>query len=356
MGVLEPRRLQVQRRPRPRPSPNRSRAPTCAWCRSPMRTGISNFFANLETPTVMINDALQGKFLAAANDLGRFLLNTTVGIGGHARSGDARPGWSTTRRTSARPSGIGACTRARSSNCRCSGPRICATRPRKRGRHLYQSAAVHQEQRRQIWALRACTSSTSAPRCCRSMRRSRMSTTRTPSFAMPTSRAAPTWCPTARSPMSRWSTRSARQPRARRRAIRAISPPGKSPRRNRVAAAQAGEDRRRADFGRAVGRPAAPRPRSAWRAGASLLRNVLVAQSASGRALRDAQPLDQQGEARRCRCPSRPARSMTAARPAVDRIAPDRQKRAHGAESRGIRMTREPARSSVSKEACARPR
>ena len=30
----------------------------------------------------MINDALQGKFLAAANDLGRFLLNTTVGIGG----------------------------------------------------------------------------------------------------------------------------------------------------------------------------------------------------------------------------------------------------------------------------------
>jgi len=48
----------------------------------PVRTGISNFLTNLETPTVMINDALQGKFLAAANDLGRFLLNTTVGIGG----------------------------------------------------------------------------------------------------------------------------------------------------------------------------------------------------------------------------------------------------------------------------------
>jgi phospholipid-binding lipoprotein MlaA len=30
----------------------------------------------------MINDALQGKFLASANDLGRFVLNTTVGIGG----------------------------------------------------------------------------------------------------------------------------------------------------------------------------------------------------------------------------------------------------------------------------------
>jgi len=48
----------------------------------PIRTGISNFFSNLNTTTVMINDALQGKFMAAANDLGRFLLNTTVGIGG----------------------------------------------------------------------------------------------------------------------------------------------------------------------------------------------------------------------------------------------------------------------------------
>jgi phospholipid-binding lipoprotein MlaA len=48
----------------------------------PVRTGVSNFFANINTPTVMINDALQGKFLAAANDLGRFVLNTTVGIGG----------------------------------------------------------------------------------------------------------------------------------------------------------------------------------------------------------------------------------------------------------------------------------
>jgi phospholipid-binding lipoprotein MlaA len=48
----------------------------------PIRTGVSNFFANVDTPTVMINDALQGKFLAAANDLGRFVLNTTVGIGG----------------------------------------------------------------------------------------------------------------------------------------------------------------------------------------------------------------------------------------------------------------------------------
>jgi phospholipid-binding lipoprotein MlaA len=49
---------------------------------NPIRMGVSNFFANLNTPTVMINDALQGKFKASANDLGRFLLNTTVGVGG----------------------------------------------------------------------------------------------------------------------------------------------------------------------------------------------------------------------------------------------------------------------------------
>jgi phospholipid-binding lipoprotein MlaA len=48
----------------------------------PIRTGVSNFFDNLSTPTVMVNDALQGKFLAAANDLGRFLLNSTLGLAG----------------------------------------------------------------------------------------------------------------------------------------------------------------------------------------------------------------------------------------------------------------------------------
>jgi phospholipid-binding lipoprotein MlaA len=48
----------------------------------PIRTGVSNFFANLHMTTVMLNDALQGKFLAAGNDLGRFLLNSTVGLGG----------------------------------------------------------------------------------------------------------------------------------------------------------------------------------------------------------------------------------------------------------------------------------
>jgi phospholipid-binding lipoprotein MlaA len=46
------------------------------------RTGINNALANLRTTTVMINDALQGKFGAAANDLARLVVNTTVGFGG----------------------------------------------------------------------------------------------------------------------------------------------------------------------------------------------------------------------------------------------------------------------------------
>jgi phospholipid-binding lipoprotein MlaA len=47
-----------------------------------IRTGVSNFFDNLAMTTVMINDTLQGKIRAAANDLGRFLVNSTLGLGG----------------------------------------------------------------------------------------------------------------------------------------------------------------------------------------------------------------------------------------------------------------------------------
>lgn len=47
-----------------------------------VRTGVSNLFANAEYPVVIVNDLLQGKLGPAANDTGRFLLNTTLGIGG----------------------------------------------------------------------------------------------------------------------------------------------------------------------------------------------------------------------------------------------------------------------------------
>lgn len=48
----------------------------------PVRTGIGNFFSNLHEPIVIVSDLFQGKFKQALSDTGRFLVNTTVGIGG----------------------------------------------------------------------------------------------------------------------------------------------------------------------------------------------------------------------------------------------------------------------------------
>ena len=47
-----------------------------------IRKSVSNFFANVTTPGVMVNDFLEGKFKNSGADLGRFLLNTLVGFGG----------------------------------------------------------------------------------------------------------------------------------------------------------------------------------------------------------------------------------------------------------------------------------
>jgi phospholipid-binding lipoprotein MlaA len=47
-----------------------------------MRTGISNFFSNLDYPSVALNQFLQGKGKLGLRDTGRFLVNTTLGLGG----------------------------------------------------------------------------------------------------------------------------------------------------------------------------------------------------------------------------------------------------------------------------------
>lgn len=47
-----------------------------------IRRGIGNFFANLEYPITIVNQFLQGKPGTGLKDTGRFLLNTTLGIGG----------------------------------------------------------------------------------------------------------------------------------------------------------------------------------------------------------------------------------------------------------------------------------
>ena len=48
----------------------------------PVRLGVSNFFSNLGEPITALNSLLQGKPVQAGQSLGRFLLNSTVGIGG----------------------------------------------------------------------------------------------------------------------------------------------------------------------------------------------------------------------------------------------------------------------------------
>lgn len=47
-----------------------------------VRTGITNFFGNLRSPVVILNDALQGKVKQAGSDTVRFVVNTTVGLAG----------------------------------------------------------------------------------------------------------------------------------------------------------------------------------------------------------------------------------------------------------------------------------
>jgi phospholipid-binding lipoprotein MlaA len=47
-----------------------------------VRTGVSNLLDNLFYPVTMANDLLQLKFKSFGQDTGRFLVNTTIGIGG----------------------------------------------------------------------------------------------------------------------------------------------------------------------------------------------------------------------------------------------------------------------------------
>jgi phospholipid-binding lipoprotein MlaA len=48
----------------------------------PVQNGISNFFGNLRFPVNLVNNLLQGKFIAGAKSVGRFTVNTVLGAGG----------------------------------------------------------------------------------------------------------------------------------------------------------------------------------------------------------------------------------------------------------------------------------
>jgi phospholipid-binding lipoprotein MlaA len=47
-----------------------------------LRAGIGNFFSNLTYPATIANQLLQGKLKMGTRDTGRFLVNSTIGIGG----------------------------------------------------------------------------------------------------------------------------------------------------------------------------------------------------------------------------------------------------------------------------------
>ena len=60
----------------------------------PVRQGISNLFANLTEPWSFINNVLQGQAKRAGRNLKRFVVNTTIGVGGlfdHASKMGIRP-------------------------------------------------------------------------------------------------------------------------------------------------------------------------------------------------------------------------------------------------------------------------
>jgi phospholipid-binding lipoprotein MlaA len=69
---------------------------------SPLRTGVHNFFDNLTELSTMINYALQWRLGRGVHSLGRFLVNSTIGIGGlidvakHIRLPSAPTGFSNT--------------------------------------------------------------------------------------------------------------------------------------------------------------------------------------------------------------------------------------------------------------------
>nr|MBV6628325.1 VacJ family lipoprotein [Oceanococcus sp. HetDA_MAG_MS8] len=47
-----------------------------------VQMGVSNFFANLFYPVTVVNQYAQGKWLDGTSDLGRFVVNSTVGLAG----------------------------------------------------------------------------------------------------------------------------------------------------------------------------------------------------------------------------------------------------------------------------------
>ena len=57
-------------------------AQTYSKAPNPIKKGVTNFFNNLEEVETTVNQVLQGKPKLALNDLTRFVINSTIGLGG----------------------------------------------------------------------------------------------------------------------------------------------------------------------------------------------------------------------------------------------------------------------------------
>ncbi len=57
----------------------------------PVRKGLDNLFENVRFPVRFVNGALQGNFKRARQELEKFLINSSIGIGGIVRQSDRIP-------------------------------------------------------------------------------------------------------------------------------------------------------------------------------------------------------------------------------------------------------------------------
>ena len=53
-----------------------------------VRTGLTNFFDNLQFPVRFVNSVLQGKITRSAQETGKFVINSTAGLAGFIRVSD----------------------------------------------------------------------------------------------------------------------------------------------------------------------------------------------------------------------------------------------------------------------------
>ncbi len=58
-----------------------------------LQTGIGNILRNLNSPLIFANNLLQGDFKGAGKTLGRFIINSTVGVGGAYDFANNQIGW-----------------------------------------------------------------------------------------------------------------------------------------------------------------------------------------------------------------------------------------------------------------------